>query len=51
MNEIEVIKYVMDNDIVCVILGKFREYEEVIKYNENDLDIKCIWNMASCLYL
>ncbi len=48
MNEIAFIKYVINNNIVCVFLGKFREYEEVIKYTENNLGVKCIriWHPA-----
>lgn len=42
INEIIFIKYVINNSITCVFLGKFSEYEEVINYTKNELDIKCI---------
>lgn len=48
MNEITFIRYVINNSVTCVFLGKYREYDEVISYVENDLGIRCIqiWHPA-----
>lgn len=42
INEIEFVKYVINKNFRCVFLGKFKEYDEVIDYIENKLDIECI---------
>jgi len=46
--ELLFIKYSVSSNAKCVFLGKFEEYEEVIKYAENTLGLRCIqiWHPA-----